>query len=251
MRKHVVMQPGFNPWVGYFDLLDQSDVFVFYDNVQLTKQSWDVRNRIKTVNGELFLSIPYIKQGDWRELLLCQALTNDSLPWRKKHMKSIENAYRRAPFFEEVISLVNDVYKSDLNTVSAFNINFTKQIASLIGIRSQIIKSSDLPNFPGNKDLRLANMLKFLGANTYLSPKGAADYIEKESPGGELVKTGIEVFYHNYQHPVYSQMYGEFIPFMGILDLLFNVGFKNSLEIVRSGRLEPIHYSRFTKPLQS
>ncbi len=242
-----IMQPTFNPWLGYFDMMDQSDVFVIYDDVQLSKQSWQVRNRIKAANGELFLSIPYIKNDNWRNLLINEAATNESLPWRKKHLKSIDNSYRKAPFFEETFSFITNVYKLEFNTISLFNTNFIKGVAEKIGIKTKIINSSDIPVIEGTKDMRLANMCKYLGATTYLSPQGSADYIEEISPGGELVKSNIEVFYHNYKHPEYLQINGEFISFMGILDLLFNVGFKASLAVISSGRQEPIHYKNFNK----
>ena len=242
-----IMQPTFNPWLGYFDLIDQSDVFVLYDDVQLSKQSWQVRNRIKSANGELFLSIPYNKGDDWRELLICNATTNELMPWRKKHLKSIENAYCKAPYFKEVWPLVVDFYNPNFNTIATFNSNIIKQIAAKIGITSEIIHSSDMKNSEGTKDLRLANMCKALNVTNYLSPQGSADYIEEFSPGGELVKANIEVFYHHYKHPIYSQINREFIPYMGIIDLLFNVGFNDSLKVIREGRLEAISYKKFNK----
>src|ERR1700739_3627960 len=124
--KCAIMQPTFNPWLGYFDLIDQSDVFVLYDNVHLSKQSWQVRNRIKAANGELFLSIPYVKVDNWRNLLICEAQTNESLPWRKKHLKSIENSYRKATCFDEIFSFAEELYHSTFNLLSTFNSNLIK-----------------------------------------------------------------------------------------------------------------------------
>lgn len=240
-----IMQPTFNPWLGYFDMMDQSDVFVIYDDVQLSKQSWQVRNRVKTADGELFLSIPYVKTGSYRELLICDANTNETLPWRSKHLKSIENSYRRAPFFSEIFSLLEDAYKEDIQTVASFNTNLIKNIASKIDIETDLITSSDLRINGDSKGMRLVNLCRYFHAESYLSPKGSAVYIEEESPGGEFSKAGIEVYYHDYEHPVYNQLHGDFIPYMGVIDLLFNVGFNNSLEVIRSGRRSPIHYKVF------
>lgn len=240
-----IMQPTFNPWLGYFDLIDQSDVFVIYDDVQLSKQSWQVRNRIKTAQGELFLSIPYLKTDNWRELLICDALTNELLPWRKKHLKSIENSYKKANHFEEVFPFVIDLYNPIFNTISTFNTNTIKQISCKIGIKANILQSSSIPNLEGTKDSRLLSICKTLNVTDYLSPQGSASYIEEFSPGGELAKGGINVWYHNYKPVQHSQINGDFIPYMGIFDLLFNIGFNDALAVIRAGRFDSISYKNF------
>ena len=237
-----IMQPTFNPWLGYFDLIDQSDVFIIYNDVQLSKQSWQVRNRIKTAQGELFLSIPYLKGDNWRELLICEAKTNELLPWRKKHLKSIEGSYKKSPHFKEVFAFITDLYHPDFNTVALFNTNAITEILNKIGIDTKIILSSNISGLEGTKDLRLLNICKILQVSDYLSPQGSANYIEEFSPGGELVKGGIDVHYHNYKPIIYPQINGDFIPYLGIFDLLFNVGFNDSLRIIRAGRLESISY---------
>ena len=193
-----IMQPTFNPWLGYFDLIDQSDVFVFYDDVQLSKQSWQVRNRIKTSNGEMFLSIPVVKNDDWRELLIGDAKTNEKLPWRTKHIKSIENSYRRSNYFDKVFPLIQELYQPSYDTLAGFNISFIESISKKIGINCKFICSSEIKGMIGSKDVRLANICKYLNITDYLSPKGSTDYIEEYTPGGEIVKAGINLYYHNY-----------------------------------------------------
>ena len=130
-----------------------------------------------------------------------------------------------------------------------FNSNFIKSIARRIGIKTTLINSSDMPIIEGFKDDRLARICKFLEADTYLSPIGAANYIEQLTPGGELANSHIEVFYHAYKHPEYLQLHGTFIPYMGIFDCLFNVGFDNSLNVIRLGRQNSIHYENYLKIL--
>jgi|LauGreDrversion4_1035100.scaffolds.fasta_scaffold142186_2 hypothetical protein len=240
-----IMQPTFNPWLGYFDMMDQSDVFVIYDDVQLSKQSWQVRNRIKTAGGELYLSIPYLKTDSYRDLLIYNAQTNETLLWREKHLKSIENSYRRAPFFSEVFPFLKGIYEQDNKTVASFTANMIRRIVSIIGIETNLINSSDLGINGGSKDMRLVNFCQHFHAGSYLSPQGSAVYIEEKSPGGEFAKAGIEVYYHEYKHPVYNQVHGDFIPYMGVIDLLFNLGFSNSLAAIRSGRQSSIHYRIF------
>jgi hypothetical protein len=99
MNLTAIMQPTFFPWIGYFDLIDQVESFVFYDDVQLVKRSWQVRNRIKSANGELFLTIPIKKNKTRDELLISEAEIAYDENWQSKHLKSIESAYKKADHF--------------------------------------------------------------------------------------------------------------------------------------------------------
>jgi hypothetical protein len=240
------MQPTYNPWIGYFDLMGSIDVFVYLDDVQLVRRSWQVRNRIKTSQGELFLSIPLKKTSRREEVKIKDAYIDDSQPWRQKHLKAINLNYKKAPYYEEVFPFVKNLIEVPFDKLTDFNINFIEKVKDKIGIRTQTIRSYDL-KVDGKKDEKLSNICKKLGCDTYISPQGSAEYLEKEKPGGLIVKNGINLFYHNYIHPAYRQVYGEFLPYMGVIDLLFNEGFDNALKIIRSGRKEPIHYLVFRK----
>jgi len=245
--KCAIMQPTYNPWLGYCDLIDKVDIFVFLDNVQLVKRSWQVRNRIKTPTGELFLTIPIKKTKSRQELLIKDALINDDHPWRVKHLKSLEFYYKKASYFDAVFPFIKRLILNPIPNLADFNINIIQKVAEKIGIKTPFVRASQIPNLKGKKDKLLANICKTLNCNTYISPQGSAVYLEKNSPGGEIVKNGIELYYHNYEHPTYNQLYGEFLPFMGIFDLLLNEGFKNALSIIRKGRREDIHYLEFRK----
>ena len=133
--------------------------------------------------------------------------------------------------------------------MSEFNINFITRVAEKIGITTKFVKASDLEPLEGKKDVLLANICKKIGCSKYISPQGSAEYLEANEPGGAIVQNGIELYYHNYEHPVYNQLYPPFIPYMGIIDLLFNEGFEKALEIIRSGRRPAIHYTEFRKLL--
>lgn len=91
----------------------------------------------------------------------------------------------------------------------------------------------------------LVNMCKGLGFSGYISPQGSAEYINESRNGGAFAENGIALYYHNYEHPAYKQLYGNFLPFMSIIDILFNEGFDNALDIIRSGRRQPIYYEDF------
>jgi|SaaInlStandDraft_1057018.scaffolds.fasta_scaffold32453_3 hypothetical protein len=239
-----VNQPTFLPWIGLFALIDEVDVFVFYDDVQLVKQSWDVRNRIKTHQGPLWVSFPIRHNKNFKELKFNVTEVNNDLNWRKKHFKTFQNTYRKSKNYSEVIDWLDTVYFNEYLYVSDMNMFFIKQICSKIGIKTKFINSSSLKSNEGKKDIRLVSICKELNAEKYLSPLGSSDYIELSSPGGEFTRNNITLNYQNYTHPVYHQIYGDFVSHMSILDLLFNVGFQDALSIIRSGVAEPLNSSQ-------
>lgn len=237
-----VMQPTFNPWMGYFDLIDQVDVFVFLDDVQLSKQSWQTRNKIKTHQGELLLSIPLKSDASLKERLINNAHVADHLDWRNKHLRSIQGAYAKASFFKPVFEFISAHYLAGHPTISEFNSALISSIKERIGIQGKLICSSSLTGIHGEKDDRVVAICKTIGSDEYLSPKGSMEYINRTEEGGAFTSNHIQLFYHEYQHPEYPQLHGNFISHVGIIDLLFNVGFDDALTYVRKGRKEKIFY---------
>jgi hypothetical protein len=242
------MQPTYIPWLGYFDLIDRVGKFIFLNDVQLATRSWQVRNRIKTQQGELFLTIPIRRGGKSRlETKIIETEINETVWWREKHLKSIHVAYRRSGYFNEVFPFLEGLIGTPFSCLGELNMNIIMSISRRIGISTTFAKSSDFLNIEGKKDSRLVNMCQHVGCNRYISPQGSSVYIERDNPGGAFAKSNIQLFYHNYRHPVYRQLYGEFIPYMSVIDLLFNEGFRSALSIIRSGRVNPIYYLDFGK----
>lgn len=245
--KCAIMQPTYIPWLGYFDLIDQVDKFVFLDNVQISRNNWHVRNRIKTAQGELYLTIPVKRLKSKYETMICEAFINYKQPWIKKHLKSVEQAYKKTAYINEVYPVLEEIIRKEEQVLSELNINLIKKISSLLGINKEFIKASELKNISGHKDALVVSICKQLSCDCYISPAGAYVYIEKYAPGGEFPKNGISLYYQNYDHPVYNQLYGDFLPNMSIVDLLFNHGFDESLQIIRTGRREPVDYLSFRR----
>lgn len=228
------MQPTYLPWIGFFDLIDQSDIFVFYNDVQYVKGQWGSRNRIKTANGEVFLTVPTKKSPLNTPHNKIELVNNK--PWKKKHLKTLFYTYQKTEYFREVYDFLEKVLKEEHLYLSDFNENVIKKIASRIGIKKTFIQSSTLNSKKGTKDERLVDICNELHCNTYLSPFGASSYIEEKNPGGEFSKNNINLRYQNYDHPKYKQSFGDFKSHMSIVDLMFYEGFDRSLEIIRSGR---------------
>jgi len=242
-----IMQPTYLPWIGYFDLIDQVNQFVFLDDVQFVKQSWHCRNKIKTHQGELLLIIPIKKTKHHNETLLIHAEINYDRDWVKKHIRSLEQNYKKAPFFEEIYNFIHRIIFKKYKYLAALNIEIIQEISKKMGIKTSFISSSSLEGIKGEKDKRVVEICKKIDAEEYISPQGSAFYIEKDEPGGEITKNNIKLFYHNFEHPEYSQLHGGFISHLCILDLLFNYGLENSLEIIRKGRRPRIFFEDFRK----
>ncbi|MBR9999343.1 MAG: WbqC family protein [Cyclobacteriaceae bacterium] len=246
-----IMQPTYFPWSGYFDLIDQADKFVFLDDVQLVKRSWMVRNRIKTQQGPLFLTIPVRKTKHRDDLLIHETEIDDSRNWVRKHLNSIHQAYHKTVYFESIYGFIEDLLLGHADTLADFNINTIQEIAIKLKIDSDFIRSSALSTADLYQADKLLRICELLGCTTYLSSQGSAAYLEQDIPGSVFGKSQVELYYLNYEHPVYPQLYGDFISHMCIIDLLFNVGFDQAPEIIRSGRKSSFHYTEFRKKIMN
>jgi hypothetical protein len=243
--KLAIMQPTFNPWIGYFDLIDSVDTFVFLDNVQLEKRSWQVRNKIKSNNLELLISIPIIKTASRDNTLLCNAEVSSD-KWTEKILKTIRYSYSKSMYYEDIYPFISDLVNDKNDKVlSKYNTNIIETISNKIGIETNFINASKLANLSGIKDDLLLSICKELKCEEYISPQGSSKYLIENNSGLKYEKENIDLFYTNYEHPNYTQLGKSFISHIGILDLLFNEGFLNSLEIIRSGRKDNINYKDF------
>jgi hypothetical protein len=242
-----IMQPTYLPWIGYFHLIDSVEKFIFLDNVKLERSSWQIRNRIKTPQGELYLTVP-VKNKDGRmDTLISSAQIAYRNPWTKKHLKSLFYNYQKSKFFDEIYPFIEEILSKEFQFLSELNIHIIKRICQEMGINVEFIISSQLQDIEGVKDERLVSLCKKIGCDDYLSPQGSAEYLEKETPGGQLVKNQISLFYQNFEHPEYAQLHGMFMGYLGVIDLLFNHGFNQSLAMIRSGARPMIDYLEFRK----
>ena len=230
MKTAVIMQPTYLPWLGYFDLMDQSDVFVLLDSIQFDKRSWQQRNRIKTAHGELFLTVPVLSKGR-REQKICDVEIDASRRFGYKHISTVRNAYSRAEFLDKYITDFEAIESKNHRYLVDLNIELIEWFRGNLGIKTQLLRSSSMNVQGTNVDLLVA-ICQYVGATEYLSPLGSKVYID----GNNIFSQhGISLVYHDYQHPHYRQLHHEFIPFLSALDLLMNEG-DRSLSVIRSGR---------------
>lgn len=212
-----IIQPLFIPWLGFFDMMDKSDLFVILDNVQFSRQSWQQRNRIKTATGLSWLTIPIQHQfGD----LVTQINIDYSDIWIKKHLSALYDSYKHAPYFEEIYTLLEWHYQRRPQFIVDFTSNLIKDIAKYLKIKTKIVHSRDLPIEKNNAQEYLIDVCNFFGATNYLNgPTGKKLY----SPN-EFLKHNVKLVFHDYHHPTYPQQHGDFVSHVSVIDLLFNCG---------------------------
>jgi hypothetical protein len=230
MRTVAIMQPTYLPWIGYFDLIDQSDCFVFLDSVQFNKRSWQQRNRIKGPEGILWLTVPVLSKGRRDQIILDVAI-DPSASFQEKHIKMITHVYSKAPFFGKYIDELSLIFSRSHKFLADLNVDLIRWLCTQIGIGTQMVTSSSI-DVEGKKVRLLVEICEALEADRYLSAEGSRTYIEENNLFGQ---SGIDLAYQAYHHPQYRQLHGTFEPYLSVLDLLFNEG-PSSLAVIRTGR---------------
>ena len=226
-----ITQPTFLPWVGYFDLIDQADLFIILDDVKFEKQSWQQRNKFKTNKGFELFTVPVVSSS---QRLIKETIIFNPKRIKKKFLNTLNTNYSRAKYFKKYSSLFIDTFDKsvDSQNLCNLNINLIKLCLQILEINKKIINSSYL-KIQKRKSEKLIEICKHYNQNNYLTTIGAKEYLLKDKK--KFIDEKINVYIHNYKCFKYKQLYGHFQEYLSILDLIFNEG-KNSLNIIRSGR---------------
>ncbi len=219
--KIAISQPRYLPAIIYIQRIYLSDVFVLLDDVQHTRE-FENRNYIKTPNGKRWLTIP-CRQKRSRQMINELKISDES--WIEEHKKRIRHNYKKAKYFDEDLLLkLYDLPRSDDFTTVVHQ--YLKNILEIFDIRRELILSSTL-GIETKKAQKLYDISKKLGASIYISGVNGRNYIKEEF-------LDIGLLYHEYIHPEYRQLWdAKFFPWMGFVDMLFNVGIdevKKSIE---------------------
>lgn len=225
----VVLQPGYLPWLGFFDQLQRSDCFIFYDDVQYDKNGWRNRNRIKSTTGEPhWLTVP-VRVHSLTQRLIETEIDNRA-PWPRKHVGTLRQFYAKAPHLNRYLpELENLLLGRNWELLCDLDLAVIKLMCQWLGLERETMRSSELL-ITGDGSERLVNFCLQVGANHYLSGNAAQEYLDVEL----FARHGIEVEWQNYKHPTYPQQHGAFVPFLSALDLLFNCG-DESAKIISEG----------------
>ena len=234
----VAHQPEFLPWLSYISKATMGDVYFIVDTVQFKKETFQNRNkiRIKNEQGWQWLTIPLVSAKkqvmDWPEIKID---SNDN--WKKKHLNSIRLSYGKTPYFNEIYSELEKIYYDfEGEFLVEFVVSITKYAFNKFNINIPVYRTSELKklgyNLDGEKSDLAINMCKVVQAKSFIFGQYGRRYIEKE----KFLNNNIEFAFQKFNHPVYSQMHGEFISQMSFIDLLFNHG-EESINILKNSTI--------------
>ncbi len=220
MKKVAILQSNYIPWKGYFDIIASVDEFILYDDMQFTRTHWRQRNKIKTIQGVQWISIPVGEHVHRR----IRDVSITDMKWQSNHWKRLLHSYKKSKFFDEIASWLEPLYLNNVYaTLSEVNRCFIEEICAYLKISTKISNSWDY-NLIDGKTERLADLCAQAGGTEYISGPAAKDYIDPDI----FVSKNIKLTWFDYSgYPEYPQMHGEFVHEVSILDLLFNCG-KNS-----------------------
>ena len=216
-----IHQPAFLPWLGYFDKIVSSDIFIFLDNVQFEKNSFTNRNFIKSSNGPLLLTLPVLHKGHMNKKIN-EILINDQVKWKSKHLSSIKQNYKKSINFSKNIDKLIQIYEFDNLFFSDYCYQQLLFWMSEFKIKTKIVIASEVGINDFKSDLIL-NLCKEYSATKYISGPMGLDYLDIES----FNQNNIKIEFQNFIHPVYNQCYGDFIEKMSIVDYWMNDGSTN------------------------
>lgn len=216
--KVAVLQSNYLPWKGYFDIINDVDVFYFYDDVQFTKNDWRNRNKIKTQNGSAWITVP-CKQG--LDQKICDVMIADS-GWQRKHWEALRHNYHNCVGFAEYAKSLQEIYlEKSWNYLSELNQCLIRRVAcDFLGIKTKFLDSRNFV-LKGESQNRLLDLLKQVGATYYVSGPAGRNYIDDFL----FAQAGIKVEYKDYAgYPEYPQKFPPFDHYVSIVDLLFCCG---------------------------
>ena len=226
------MQPTFLPWLGYFDLMDQVDHFVYLDTVQFSKQSWQQRNRIQTANGLSWLTVPVDTKGSSsRSIDSIRLKPHADFP--ERCLALIDVNYRAAPFRSMLDPVVERLQTSTSDALLCdLLFGLLDDLRTVLGVSTPTSRSSEMAA-SGRRSELVIELVREVGGSHYVTPPGTLGYLVEDAPLFSEASLPVDV--QRYEHPTYPQMYQPFEPYASVVDLIANVG-PSALDVLRSGR---------------
>lgn len=209
-------QPNYLPWLGYFHKMMSCDVFVILDDVLLTRREVTKKNKIKGPEGERLLSVHISRK---KSLIKDTALQNN-FPWYLSHWGSLQTCYARSPYWEKYKNLFFPIYENPGELLADLNLRLIHVIREILEIKTPMLRASEIPGIEGNKGERIISLCKQCKADIYLSGNGARAYNDEAA----FLRNNIRLVYQEFETPIYPQLWGDFLPNLSAVDLIFNCG---------------------------
>lgn len=218
VKSVAILQPGYLPWLGFFDQMASVDVFVYYDDVQFDKHGWRNRNRVKVPGGISWLTVPVLHSGkDWP--LVNEIQIDNSRNWRRKHVQTLRQAYSRSLLAPPYIARLEELLSGVESNLAELDMLLIEEMCKWLDINTQTVRSSAL-GIAGGQSERLLRICQHFGGTHYLSGAAAVDYLDVEM----FDRAGVAVKWQTYNHPVYPQLHGSFVSHLSAVDLVLNEG---------------------------
>jgi hypothetical protein len=217
------------PWLGIFEQIKISDVFVYYDDVQMPLgRSFMSRVQLKTAQGVRWLTVPIRRQAGQ---LINEVEIDETKPWRREHLGLINDAFRDAPFKADAVRIVESVLDAGDRQLSRLTVRGMQAVCAYLGLERPVVIASEL-GAQGHGTERLTDVLLKMGATRYVTGHGAANYLDHP----KMEAMGIDVAYIDYAKLPYAQSHGPFTPYVTALDAIAHLG-KNAREQLVSGSM--------------
>jgi len=225
------MQPSYLPWAGYFHLMSEVDYFIFLDDVQLARPSWQTRNRVLLGGLPHWLTVP-VRRTHHTFQRIEDTLVDDTHPWRERHRKLIDKAYGAHPHAADLDPLVALVGDREKTKLADLNIAIIRHAATTLGLTPQFLRASAL-DIQATRSARLIDICRTLGCNEYLSPTGSSAYLAEDR---FTEQSDVRLLFQNFAPAPYEQSgTRKFQSHLSILDVLANIGIAGAHDYVRSG----------------
>lgn len=231
-----IHQPNFMPWLKLLDKILASDVYVAYDTAQYTKTEYHSRQKVKSPTGTVWLTVPVRHVRGVRQPIMDVRIDN-SQPFRRKHLKMLRMSYERAPYFDEVFPIVEEVYAREQQFLADLSLELIDAICSYLGSPVRTVRSSTLPH-EGDRTERLVQLVKNAGGTEHLTSTLGADHQDVDWPRFE--QAGLGLVAQRFDHPEYEQVRPGFVPDLAAVDMLFTCGRRTRDVLERGQRLEMV-----------
>lgn len=225
-------QPVYLPWLGFFHKIALAEKFCVFDVAQYQTKDYNNRNKIKTNAGPIWLTVPVESKQHFEKRIADVRIVSNG--WNRKHIKSIELAYKKAPYFEQYFPPMRDLLAQQFDLLTELNTQMLELLLSQLGIAIPVVKATGL-GLEGKKSDLVLDMCLKLGADVYVFGAQGRNYADVDA----FLRAGVKPYFQDYIHPLYRQLNGAFEPYMSVIDLLYNEG-PASLEILMSGNVTSV-----------
>lgn len=234
-----IMQPTYLPWAGYFSLMSSSDQFVFLDDVQLSKQSWQTRNQINANGKEQWLSVPVFHKSS--DQLIKDTQIDDRTKWRDKQIKTIQMNYQKSNHFHDVKYVFDIISDKTIQNLSNLNIKLIAETCKLIQLGTKIHLSSQMQDKLVGRSKRLIDICQKIGCGRYLSPVGAKEYLlDDDFSKNDYVQVSIFSFTPQMYEQPKTQAFISHLSFVDVIANISLAGFKDYIQDSKSIKIESL-----------